>query len=288
MAEVWRDQRQWSHAAGALKRSIGLWRSTALLLGVLGAVGTTLAAQVGLDTTVGLVLSLVAAAVLAAVPVIRSTKLGRDRVEAWNRARSASEGLKAETFLFLLSTPPYDGPDAAAQLSQRTNAIIEDVDDLAGHTVGKPDADKPVPTVTDIESYLAVRVRPQLDDYYRPKAAQQQRRLTAFRTLEFGLGVASALLGAIAAATRADSVAVWVAVITTIAAAITAHIAAARYEHLVISYLSTARQLRFLIRTWRDATDHSPTAAATFVRECEDVVSRENESWMAAWSRDEE
>ena len=78
------------------------------------------------------------------------------------------------------------------------------------------------------------------------------------------------------------------AVLTTVGAAITAHIAAARYEHLVISYLSTARQLRSLLRGWEGRSHKTPEEAGRLVRECEDVISRENESWMAAWSRGEE
>jgi hypothetical protein len=46
-----------------------------------------------------------------------------------------------------------------------------------------------------------------------------------------------------------------VAVVTTVGAAITAHIAAARHEHLVLTYLSTARQLRARVAQWRDGTD---------------------------------
>jgi hypothetical protein len=98
----------------------------------------------------------------------------------------------------------------------------------------------------------------------------------------------AAVLGAIAATMRLNSVGVWVAVVTTVGAAITAHIAAARYELLIISYLSTARQLRSLLRRWEGESDKSPAAADMLVRECEDVISRENESWMAAWSRGED
>ena len=81
--------------------------------------------------------------------------------------------------------------------------------------------------------------------------------------------------------------AAWVAVVTTVGAAITAHIAAGRHENLIIAYLTTARQLRFLVREWRSGGDRGPQAAARLVRECEDVISRENESWMAVWSRDD-
>jgi hypothetical protein len=53
-------------------------------------------------------------------------------------------------------------------------------------------------------------------------------------------------------------------------------------------YLSTVRQLRSLLRSWEGRSDKPPVAAGRLVRECEDVISRENESWMAAWSRGED
>jgi SMODS and SLOG-associating 2TM effector domain 1 len=134
-------------------------------------------------------------------------------------------------------------------LLKQTDRLLSQVGDLAGETIGMPDADKPVPDVHDVASYLRTRVRPQITKYYQPQAAKQQQRLALFRGIEFTLSLLAALLGAVAAATRLDDVGVWVAVVTTVGAAITAHIAAARYEHLVISYLSTTRQLRSLLRS---------------------------------------
>jgi hypothetical protein len=287
LEDVWRDHRQWSNAAGRLKQRIILWRSLALGLAILGAVLATLATQVGLTSGPGRALSLSAAVALAIVPVIRAARLGKDRIEGWTRARSASEALKADTYLYLTQTPPYDKEDRERELLNQTNRLLGQVGDLAGETVGMPNADKPLPDAHDIDSYLRIRVRPQINEYYQPQAAKQQQRLSLFSGIEFALSVVAALLGAIAAAARLNEVAVWVAVATTVGAAITAHIAAARYEHLVISYLSTARQLRSLVRSWEGRSDKTPEEAGRLVRECEDVISRENESWMAAWSRGE-
>jgi hypothetical protein len=287
VADVWRSQRQWSNAASRLKKSIIIWRSTALTLTVAGAVLATLATRVGLKTEPGRDLSIVAAVTLVVVPIIRQARLGKNNIETWTRARSAAEGLKAETYLYLTRTSPYDGPDRDGQLTKETDYILRDVDDLAGYALSLPDADKPLPTVSDIGSYLTLRVKPQIDGYYRTGAFTQQRRLMLFRSVEFGLSLLAAALGVVAAVTHASGIGSWVAVATTVGAAITAHMAAARYEHLVISYLATARQLRTLVRNWRDGGDHSRGATGKFVRDCEDVISRENESWMAAWSRDE-
>jgi hypothetical protein len=288
VADVWRDHRQWSNAASRLKRRIVVWRSLALGFAILGAVLATLATQLGKDSGLGRALGLTAALALAVVPVIRGARLGKDRIEGWTRARSVSEALKAETYLYLTGTRPYDKEDRDGELLRQTGAIVSQAEDLAGDTVGMPDADEPLPDVRDLDSYLRLRVQSQLDNFYLRQAARQQRRLSLFRGVEFALSILAAVLSAVAAAARLDGVGVWVAVVTTVGAAITAHIAAARYEHLVISYLSTARQLRSLQRRWQSQPDKSPEAAGRLVRDCEDVISRENESWMAAWSRGED
>jgi hypothetical protein len=285
-ADAWGAQRRWSNAASALKSGIEFWRTTALALAIAGAVLATLATQVGLKSGLGEALSIAAAVALAVVPGIRAGKLGTQTIEAWTRARSVSEGLKEEIYLYLTGTPPYDGDDRDVKLGEKTSTILKDAEDIDEHTIGRPDDDKPLPVVDNVESYLTNRVQPQYDGYYPRSAAQNKQRLDQFRRVEFGLAVLGAVLGAVAAATKISAVGAWVAVVTTVAAAITAHIAASRYEHLMITYRATARQLRARVAQWRESADHSPLAAARLVRDCEDVISRENESWMAAWTRD--
>jgi len=81
--------------ANRLKRSIEFWRGAALGLAILGAVLATVASQSGQGTSWARWTSGLAAVALALVPVIRGAKLGRSAVEAWTRARSASEALKS-------------------------------------------------------------------------------------------------------------------------------------------------------------------------------------------------
>ncbi|WP_165945344.1 DUF4231 domain-containing protein [Micromonospora sp. KC723] len=288
VSAVWRDHRRWSWAAGTAKRSIAFWRTAALASAVGGAVLTTAAVQVGLNGAPGRALATAGAVALALVPVVRVTRLGRARIEAWTRVRSASEALKAQVYLFLTGAQPYDGPDRGRRLRTFAAAVADDVADLAGMTLGAPDPDTPVPAVDDVDHYLTHRLRPQIAGYYRAGAARQQRRLNRFRTAEFGIAAAGAALGAVAATTGAAGVGVWVSAVTVVGASITAHISAARYEHLVVSYLATARRLCALLEEWEAAPDRSPAAAAAFVRACEEAISRENESWLAAWTHDRE
>ncbi|WP_165942765.1 DUF4231 domain-containing protein [Micromonospora sp. KC721] len=285
---VWREHRRWSFAAGNTKRSITFWRTAALAASVCGAVLTTAAVQVGLGGVPGRALATAGAVALALAPVVRVARLGPDRIEAWTRVRAASEALKAQVYLFLTGAQPYDGPDRAPRLRARATAVADDVADLAGMTLGTPDLDIPVPPVGDVAGYLAHRLRPQIDGYYRAGAARQQRLMVRFRSAEFAIAAVGAVLGALAATTGAGGVGVWVSAVTVVGASVTAHIAAARYEHLVVSYLATARRLAALLEEWEATADRSPAAAAAFVSACEEVISRENESWLAAWTHDRE
>jgi hypothetical protein len=174
VAEVWREHRRWSNTANRLKRSIEFWRGAALGLAILGAVLATVASQSGQGTSWARWTSGLAAVALALVPVIRGAKLGRSAVEAWTRARSASEALKSAAYLYCTRAPPYAGEDRDLELRRGANPIVADVGDLEGHTLGAPDSDKPVPTVTDVTSYVVSRVQPQIDTYYRVRAAQLQ------------------------------------------------------------------------------------------------------------------
>jgi len=288
VSDVWNDQQQWSRAANRLKRGIRFWRNFALAFAILGAVLATAATQVGLKTGWGQGLSIAAAVMLAVAPSIQKTKLSQGAIESWTRARSASEGLKAEIYLYLAGVAPYDGPKRDAELNKNANRITRDVKDLAGHTLGLSGSSRPMPPVHDVDSYLRERVLDQIDDYYRRRAGEHQQSLTLFRRIEFTLGLLAVALSAVAAATHIGGFSAWVAVVTTVAAAITSHIAAERYEHLVVSYMATASQLEAIVRDWKADDDKSAEAAAALVQKCESVISRENESWMAAWTSKDE
>ena len=77
--------------------------------------------------------------------------------------------------------------------------------------LGAPDSDKPVPAVTDVNSYVESRVQPQINAYYRARAAQLQKRLRLSRGAEYALAMLAAGLGAAAVTTGAVGLAGWVA-----------------------------------------------------------------------------
>jgi hypothetical protein len=138
---------------------------------------------------------------------------------------------------------------------------------------------KPPPAVTDLDGYVALRVDDQIDRYYRPKAVTYQRRVERLRRLGDALGVTAVVFGAVAAAFDVAGLAAWMPVITTIVAALYAHIAASRYDHQIIEFVRTADRLEDLRDNQR--TTLRPPA---FVDACEDAISVENQGWMARWN----
>src|SRR5690242_8302231 len=107
VGSVWEWQSVWSQTANRLKTRIDRLRSAMLALAVASAVLTTLAAQVAsVQQPAGKVLAVLAGVSVGLVPVVRS-RLGRDAVSRWTRARAVSEELKAEVFEYLADVGPY-------------------------------------------------------------------------------------------------------------------------------------------------------------------------------------
>ena len=264
------------------------WRTTILVLAIVGAGMVTLGAQL-VDTwsTIARTLSALGAVALAIIPVISGTKLGKNKVPEWTRARSASEALKSEVYLYQTGSDPYGGDDRDGVLAESTRDILGRIQDLqalaAGHE--QPD-DKPVPPRMDPDGYVEQRIDDQINNYYLVTASTLDGRLRWLRLLEFGLALLAAGFAAVAtlaSETFAARIGAWVAVITTSGAAVTAHIAANRYQHLVNTYRATAGHLRSLRDEWVDGRKPDQSFSA-FVHGCEDAISVENQGWMAKWA----
>jgi hypothetical protein len=149
---------------------------------------------------------------------------------------------------------------------------------------------KPPPHVTDVDSYVEMRLGDQIDEYYLKNAAEKSARLVWLRRIEAGLTLAAAGLGALAVFLEADGAAAWVPVVTAVAGAVTAHIAAERYEQDIVGFYATAQKLTALRDRWRAGTDAEgrPIDPSAFVLECENVISSENQEWMADWLESDE
>ena len=229
----------------------------------------------------------VVAGVASAIVAVLQTRVGRDQVEAWTRARSVSEAYKAEIYTYLAGVSPYRDTDKVSRFSNNLKAIAAKAKDVKHDhvTAAAPDNIRPV---TDVKTYTQARVDQQIEKYYEPNAQKNSNRARQFRNLEFALAIIAAVVSAVVVAmTELQPLAATVPVLTTIAAVVTAEMAFRRYDALAMEYDQTADQLKML------KVDHSVNAAAgdpqavddEFVHACELVISIQNEAWMARGSQ---
>jgi hypothetical protein len=97
------------------------------------------------------------------------------------------------------------------------------------------------------------------------------------------LALVAAALAALAAIS--PGVGAWAAVATTGAGAVAAYIAAERYELLWIEYSRTASELRRLVER-RTSADGDRLSGSELVDACEQVISVQNQAWMAKWGEE--
>jgi hypothetical protein len=286
VASVWVDQSVWSQTADLLRARIDRLRVLILGLAVASAFLTTLAAEVAtLSSWVGQLLAVAAGIAVGCVPLVRA-RLGRDALSRWARARAVSEELKAEVYRFLAGVAPFRGPDRQAVLADRTHRVRAEVADLLVHTARVSPVPREVPAVRDVDTYVADRLLPQIH-WYRGRAERLASRLAWSRQVEAVLGVSGVVLASVAATLEIDAAAAWVAVVTTLTAAVSAHVSASRWEYQLVEYLRTAGELGRLHEGWIGAGQTDEASADRFVEDCEHVISIQNDGWMAKWTADQ-
>jgi hypothetical protein len=116
-----------------MKGSIDRARSAALALTVGGAVLATLAARLPAGQARAVSVLAVAAAVgVGLVPLLRPRRSGRV-LRDWTRARSVSEALKSEVYLYLAGAGDYRGEDRDRRLMVCTDRVRQEAADLLRH-----------------------------------------------------------------------------------------------------------------------------------------------------------
>jgi hypothetical protein len=282
--ELWREQSVWSRTANRMKARIERARLGALLIVVAVALCATGATALhGSAPVLGKVLAGAAALGSAVLPLLRPAWSGV-RLKDWTRARSVSEALKADVYLWLAGAGPFADDPHAVVLRERTDRLRRDAADLLSQCTGVDPAERDLPAVHDLPSFFAVRVRGQYEDYYRAKVAFIAGRIRRFRLIEIGLGVLGAALGAAAAAFGA-SFAGWIAVLATAGTALSAHVAATRYEFQHIEFSRTAEELRQIGAAAAVDGIGADELKVLAVR-AERVISVENQGWMAKLAED--
>jgi SMODS and SLOG-associating 2TM effector domain 1/Protein of unknown function (DUF4231) len=228
-------------------------------------------------------LAVTAALALAAVGLLRG-RASAEQVRRWTRGRSVSEALKTEVFLFLSRTGSYGTAEREQLLEAEVQRLESEAGDLQRYTDGVRARERPLPAVHDLDSYLDVRVRQsQLEGYYEPKSRLMRQRLRVLKIVEITLALVAAALAATAA--LSPSVGAWAAVVTTAGGSVAAYIAAERYEFLWVEYSRTASELRRLLGR-RTAADGRPLSDTELAEECEQVISVQNQAWMAKWGEE--
>lgn len=282
---LWERQSVWSQAANHAKRAIGRARSVALTLGVTGACAGTAAAQVmPWNDAAGKALAFLAAVVVGLVP-LATMRAGPQQVREWTRMRLLSEQLKSEIYTYLAGVAPYRDADASRKLREHTDLILSDTSDLTSRTLAFVPRQRPIPAVTDVRTYSELRVASQVERYYRPRAVQMSRRSARARRAEWALAATAVVLGAASGTFGVNWASAWVATITTVTAAVTAHFAASRYAYQEMEFSRTAEELERLTALRTEALNPTADDAAddAFVGRCERVISAQNEEWMAKW-----
>jgi SMODS and SLOG-associating 2TM effector domain 1/Protein of unknown function (DUF4231) len=284
LAEVWREQAGWSRAADRMKDGIARARIAALVIVVLVAVfGTTAAALGEALHPLGRWLAALAAVGSVSLPPLRKLWSGT-RLQNWTRARSVSEAMKADVYLWLARVRPFTDDADAAKLRERIDRLRADAADLASAAErGTPTA-RDLPAVHDLATYFDIRVGGQYAEYYRPRVRAIERRLGWFRAVGFVLGAIGAVLGG-AAVLLATSFAAWIAVVSTVATAVAVHVSATRYEFQRIEFARTAEELR-RIKTRAEQPGVAEQELHRLARRAERVISIENQGWMAKLAED--
>ncbi|KWV31986.1 DUF4231 domain-containing protein [Micromonospora rifamycinica] len=278
--QVWRRQALWSQAAERVKRRITRGRRLVAALTAVAAVAGTAAAMLATAApAAGRVLAIVAGASLLLVPVAGRWS-SRGAVATWTRLRAVSEASKAELYRYLARAAPYADADADAVLLRRYDLLMADAGDLVGQTLDDPPADRPLPAVTDVPSYLVERVQRQVDGYYLPAARRSGRSAARIGRTATVLTVLVALLSAVTGVLGDGlGLTAWVGVATVVTTALVGYGAAQRYEQQHLEYARTADQLTRLRLT--RAAGHGWSDDDALVAEAERIIAHSNAAWMA-------
>lgn len=282
----------WSATATLLKAQYDRARSLVFTLSIGGAILATIASQLEQKDPARQPIALTAALCFAIVTFITARALGAQSSTLWLRARAASEALKKEGFRYAARAEPYDDPlTRKTKLNRAREDIEQGVDEIIGHAVSSGKGSAPRADISP-EDYITTRVQKQIVEYFEPTANRAQRTASRLRWMEATLALAAACLttaagvvSKIPVGSALFDIAALTGVITTIASATVAHIAAGRYDFAVANYRATARRLRSALAEAPETfTAPSPQWSA-FVNECEGILWDANNTWLAKWGK---
>ena len=282
-----------------------------VLLGVVGASAAQLAFS--LSGTMGFAGAL--ALCVLALLVTRVLVQQRPRWERiWCRSRAAAEQVRSLSWSYMMAVDPMADrgvPPAApaavrAELERVIRRVREEWMQAAGavgespatgaEVTGRMDEIRRCPYPAKVRLYLEGRVKDQIQ-WYQGKAGFSRTRRRVFHTIAIlcelaAAGIAIALLVALAKppASQAELETAVKYLLTFIWPCLTGAAAASgwssfrRYAELAVTYQRTSEQLEALRRDLEALTaDTGPNreAFARHVRDCEELLTRENAIWFS-------
>lgn len=291
LQDLWRKESQWSKAADEHKKTLRSWNGPLIAVGFIGVVLSMISPYIVPQTLKPeewtlqqYVLTVLGPMLVTGAALLTREILGPKQGHQWIAAREISEALKAEGYIFAAAAPPYSDITAAPPL------LAARVDEL---TAGAQTA-VPLPPPVDTPArpqqplttadYISQRVEDQCKIHI-VGARGYARRLKGWRGVAIVLMLVSAGLGVIAGLTKQAAVNVWVAVVSTAIATVTAYVAASRLEFLTATYAATTERLEALVRRWRAKQAPTRAEADRFVLDCEAVLAAQNRTWIDELSK---
>lgn len=285
---AWRRQKQWSERANRLKNSLHFWRLTVLGLSIVTAVCGTASGIADPEGMSHLIAAILTALIAGTVPILIKFRLRQEDISKWVRARSASEAFKAEIFQYRTGVGNYSSEAAVENFSSAIRQISESVEDISSIQVTEPTIEDEILKELSINEYVDIRVKNQIEKYYRPKADMHKKKANQFRNLHMVLMLFAASLGALSTVFPIG-MGPWIAVVTTITSSVMAYAAAGRHDELSIGFRATANRLEEIVNYWQDKMCEQKTTLqqmTTLVAECEEAISTENQSWHAKFTKE--
>ncbi len=271
--EVWRQYLTWAGTARRGKTIQDRARTMAFALGVTGAVLGVVSGY--FSPTWARVWGIAAGVAVALAGFIGREFFLSQGEPDWSRARILAEALKRETWLYLMKIPRYDGEDRDENLQKVARELQGNVG--LRRSALPNGSSRPLPNVGSLTDYLRQRIDDQIA-FYEKAWTSAAATLQFWRPITLSLGAAALIRGL--DLFKEGKFPTWIPVVTTVAAAIAAHLRALRLEALLSLYQAAEGQLRLKRAA---ATAKAPADAAAFVRDCEEIMSRENQSWRAEW-----
>jgi SMODS and SLOG-associating 2TM effector domain 1/Protein of unknown function (DUF4231) len=284
-------QAVWSKTANILKKRYGTARLWTFMFMILGAFLAMIASQCS-EGQPRLYLAGLSTVVFAMVSFLTARLLGQEHALAWVRSRAAAEALKREAYKYAARAAPYDDGDRDERLNDEREHIESDMTDILSQAVADEGDTGSVPT-TDLtpDEYIRRRITDPIKSFFNPKADMAQRKARMFRRAELLLAAVTALITAVVGLAGKDPLGwgfdfvAFAAVLTTISGTILAHIEAERFDYTVAQYRATARRLEGAVASASKAFATASPDWSAFVAKCEGILSDENSSWVAKWSK---